>query len=117
MLYTVYNNLTLIKFSKYYRLNILSTRSHVLTIYPLPSSININQYSFFVNSVILWNLIPYDVLSAPLTFLSTNLNHFCFDCNCVFTVVNFVVFVFVCCYVCILCMGEHLVQVFFLCNP
>ena len=28
-------------------------------------------------------------------FLSINLDLFCFDCNCVFVVVNFVVFVFV----------------------
>ena len=78
MLYTIYNNLTPIKFSEYYRLNVLSTRSHALTIYPLPSSINSYRYSFFVNSVFLWNLIPYDVLSAPWTFFKHKLRSFLF---------------------------------------
>ena len=68
MLYTILNNLTPIKFSEYYQLNELSTRSHPLTIYPLSSSINGYRYSFFVNSVFLWNSVPYDVLSAPWTF-------------------------------------------------
>ena len=78
MLYTIYNNLTPIKFSEYYRLNVLSTRSHALTIYPLPSSINSYRYSFFVNSVFLWNRIPYDVLSAPWTFFKHKLRSFLF---------------------------------------
>jgi len=46
MLYAILNNLTPIKFSEYYRLNKLSTRSHPMTIYLLPSSINSYCYSF-----------------------------------------------------------------------
>ena len=78
MLYTILNNLTPIKFSDYYQLNELSTRSHPLTIYPLPSSINGYRYSFFVNSVFYWNSVPYDVLSAPWTFFKHKLKQFLF---------------------------------------
>ena len=56
-LYAIFNNL---KFSDYYRLNELSTRSHPLTIDPIPSSINSFRYSFFVNSIFPWNSISYD---------------------------------------------------------
>ena len=45
-----------------HQLNELLTRSHPLTIYPLPSSINGYRY-FFVNSVFLWNSVSYDVLT------------------------------------------------------
>ena len=66
MLYAIFNNPTPIKFSDYYQINELSTCSHPLTIYPIPSSINNYHYSFFVNSIFLWNSISYyDVLSAP----------------------------------------------------
>ena len=69
LLYAILNNFTPVKFSDYFQLNDFSTRSHPLTILPLPSSINAFRYSFFVNSVFFWNSIPFDVLSAPL-------NHF-----------------------------------------
>ena len=78
MLYAILNNLTPIIFSEYYQLNKLLTRSHPLTIYLLPSSINGYRYSLFVNLVFLWNSVPYDVLSAPWSFLKHN---FYFDCN------------------------------------
>jgi len=65
-------------FSEYYHLNKLSTHSHSLTIYPLPSSINVYRYSFFVNSIFLWNSIPFDVLSAPRTLFKYKLKQFLF---------------------------------------
>ena len=40
-----------------------STRSHQMTIQPAPSSINAFRYSFFSNSIILWNRIPLHILS------------------------------------------------------
>ena len=40
-----------------------STRSHQLTLQPISSSINAFRYSFFVNSIFLWNRIPLDILS------------------------------------------------------
>ena len=66
LLYTIFNNLTLIKFSDYFQLNELTTHSHPLTIYPISSSINgyTYRYSFFVNTIFLWNSITCDVLSA-----------------------------------------------------
>ena len=39
-----------------------STRSHQLTIQPASSSINAFRYSFFINSIFLWNRIPFDIL-------------------------------------------------------
>ena len=73
ILYAILSNLTPITFSEYYQLNELSTRSHPLTIYPLPSSINGYRYSFFVNSVFLWNSVLHDVLSAPWSFFKYKL--------------------------------------------
>ena len=78
VVYTILNNLTPIKFSEYYQLNELSTRSHPLMIYPLPSSINGYRYSFFVNLVFFWNSVSYDVLSAPWTFFKYKLKQFLF---------------------------------------
>ena len=39
-----------------------STRSHQLIIQPASSSINAFRYYFFVNSIFLWNHIPFDIL-------------------------------------------------------
>ena len=69
MLYAILNKLTPIKFSDYFQINDLLTRSHPLTIRCLPSSINAFCHSFFVNSIFIWNLIPFDVLA-------TSVNHF-----------------------------------------
>ena len=82
LLYTIFNNFTPIKFSDYFQLNELTTRSHLLTIYPISSSINSYRYSFFVNTIFLWNSITC-VLSAPWPFLNINLYNFCFDYNIV----------------------------------
>ena len=62
LLYSILNNFTLINFSDYFQLNDSPTRSHPLTILPLLSYINAFRYSFFVNSVFLWNSIPFDML-------------------------------------------------------
>ena len=78
LLYTIFHNLTPIKFSDYFQLNELKTRSHHLTIYPISSSINSYRYSFFVNTIFLWNSINYDVLSAPWPFFKRKLVQFLF---------------------------------------
>ena len=57
MLYTILNNLTPIE---YYQLNKLSTRSHPLTIYLLPSSINGYPYQ-----------VPFCEFSISLELSST----------------------------------------------
>jgi len=81
MIYAILNNFTPINFYEYYRLNKLSTRSHSLTIYPIPSSINAYRYSFFVNSIFFWNSISFDILSAPRTLFKYKLKQFLFDYN------------------------------------
>ena len=78
LLYAILYNFTLINFSDYFQLNDSPTHSHPLTILPLLSSINAFCYSFFVNSVFLWNSITFDVLSASLDCFKHN---FCFDSN------------------------------------
>ena len=62
-LYAILNILTYS--SDYFQLNDLPARSHPLTIYPLPSSINAFRFSYIVNSVFIWNSVSFDVLSAP----------------------------------------------------
>jgi len=39
------------------------TRQHSLSIFPLQSTINSLQYSFFVNIPFIWNRIPFNLLS------------------------------------------------------
>ena len=78
MLYAILKNFTPIKFSDYFQLNDFSTRSHSLTILPLPSSINTFRYSFFVNTVFFWNSIPFDVLSTPMNHFKRKLKQFLF---------------------------------------
>ena len=43
--------------------NQLPTKSHLLSLIPLTSSINCYRFSFFVNTIFLWNHIPYSILS------------------------------------------------------
>ena len=47
----------------YFKLNSSATQSHALCIQPITSTINSYHYSFFVNSVFLWNCVPFIVLS------------------------------------------------------
>ena len=110
MLYTILNNLTPIKFSDYYQLNELSTRSHPLTIYPLPSSINGYRYSFLWTQY--FSGTQFHMMCCQLLgpFLNINLNNFYFDCNW-FCVCVFVSSYFVCfcilplhVYVCVVCV-------------
>ena len=45
--------------------SISSTRSHHLSINPPQSTINSRHYSFFVNTVFLWNSVPLTILNDP----------------------------------------------------
>ena len=79
ILYTILNKLTPIKFSDYFQINDLSTCSHPLTVHCLPSSINDFRHSFFVNSIFMWNSIPFDVLTTSVNHFKLKLNYvFCF---------------------------------------
>ena len=78
LLYAILNNFTPINSSDYFQLNNSLTRSHPLTILPLLSSINAFRYLFFVNSIFLWNSIPFDVLSTPLDRFKYKLKQFLF---------------------------------------
>jgi len=78
MLYTILHELAPIRFADFFQLNDLSTRSHPLTIRCLPSSINAFRHSFFVNSIFIWNLIPFDVLATPVKYFRLRLKRFLF---------------------------------------
>ena len=51
-------------FHDYFTFKTTSTRSHQLTVQPIQSSINAFRFSFFVNSIFLWNSIPYNILNT-----------------------------------------------------
>ena len=50
-------------FSDYFTFSTAPTRSHSLSLLCKQSSINSYRYSFFVNSIFLWNSIPFSILS------------------------------------------------------
>ena len=78
-LYCILHKTTAIDFSRYFHFNTLATRSHSLTLNLLSSTINAFRYSFFVASPLLWNLIPFDVLSQPAaSTFKHKLKHFLF---------------------------------------
>ena len=62
-LYDILNSRTSINFYNYYHCNTSYTRSHKLSVVPLPSSVNSHRYSFFVNTAFLWNTVSFDILS------------------------------------------------------
>ena len=63
--YKIINNLDCICFDNYYSFNpSISTRSHSLSLFCIPSSINAFRFSFFVNSPFVWNSLPLDIVSA-----------------------------------------------------
>ena len=64
-IYCILHKTTAIDFSSYFRFNTLPTRSHSLTLNLLSSTINAFRHSFFVASPLLWNSIPFDILSQP----------------------------------------------------
>ena len=62
----IYHHRTSIKFNCHCKFNsVLSTRSHHLSISPPQSTINSRRYSFFVNTVFLWNSVPLHILNDP----------------------------------------------------
>ena len=67
ILYGRYNSLN---FSDYCSFNSSCTRAHSLSLIPPQSTINSYRYSFFVNTVFLWNTVPASVLTInpPLKF-------------------------------------------------
>ena len=60
---------TSLSFDDYFKLNSSSTRSHELSIQPVISTINSFRYSFFVNSVFLWNSVPFSILSTVSKYI------------------------------------------------
>ena len=61
---------TSLLFDDYFKLNSsMNTRSHELTIQPVISTINSFRYSFFVNSVFLWNSVPISILSIVSKYI------------------------------------------------
>ena len=65
-LHNIYHQRTSIKFNCHCKFNsISSTRSHHLSIIPPQSTINSRRYSFFVNTVFLWNSVPLTILNDP----------------------------------------------------
>ena len=80
-LYSILHKTTAIDFSKYFRFNTLATRSHSLTLNLMSSTINAFRHSFFVATPLLWNSIPFNILSQPAAAIfKYKLKHFLF-CN------------------------------------
>ena len=61
--HSILHNRNSLLFDDYFWFNSSSTRSHVLSIQPIVSTINSFRYSFFVNVVFLWNHVPFNILS------------------------------------------------------
>ena len=70
-LYDIFNKRTSLNFSDYYHHNTSATRAHNLTIVPLQSTINSYRFSYFVNTVFLWNNVSIDILNIK----SVNSHH------------------------------------------
>ena len=77
-----------LKFSDYCNFNTSCTRAHSITLVPPQSTINSYRFSFFVNTVFLWNTVSYAILSlsAPKFrraqfFVTYNLIYFVIYCN------------------------------------
>ena len=68
-LHSILHKMNSFSFHEYFIFNSAPTRSHHLTIRPVHSSINAYRYSFFVNSVFLWNRTPFDILSTTCKYL------------------------------------------------
>ena len=86
-LYCILHNATAIDFSQYFQFNTLATRSHSLTLNLLSSTINAFRHSFFVTSPLLWNSIPFEILSqstAPIFKFKLKRFLFCTNCDCKF---------------------------------
>ena len=70
-LHDIYHQCTSINFNRHFKFNtVLSTRSHHLSLCPPQSTINSRHYSFFINTVFLWNSIPLYIFndSNPKSF-------------------------------------------------
>ena len=80
-LHNIYHQRTSIKFNCHCKFNsISSTRSH-LSINPPQSTINSRRYSFFVNTVFLWNSVPLTILNDPnpKSFRHSLYHYVCFN--------------------------------------
>ena len=51
-------------FSDYFEFNTFSTKSHSKTLVCKQSVVNAYRYSFFVNSIFIWNRLPFSVVSV-----------------------------------------------------
>ena len=59
----VHGRYNLLNFSDYCSFNLSCTRAHSLSLIPPQSTINSYRYSFFVNTILLWNTVPAAVLT------------------------------------------------------
>ena len=62
-LHSILHKMNSFSFHDYFIFNSASTKSHDLMIRPIHSSINAFHFSFFVNSIFLWNRTPFNILS------------------------------------------------------
>ena len=63
--YDILHQRIALKFSDYFSFTSSCTRSHSLSIHCKSSSVNSYRYSFFVNSIFLWNQIQESILHSP----------------------------------------------------
>ena len=52
-----------IEFGRYFTVSSTCTRSHSLSLFCKQASVNSFRYSFFINSIFIWNCVPYSILS------------------------------------------------------
>ena len=65
MIHDILHGHVALNFHNFFSFASTCTRTHSLTIYCKQSSINSYRYSFFVNSIFLWNKIPERILCIP----------------------------------------------------
>ena len=63
-LFDLLHNRFAMSFSDYFQFNTSSTKSHPLTLVCKQSVVDAYRYSFFVNSIFIWNRLPYSIVSV-----------------------------------------------------
>ena len=65
MIHDILHGHIALSFNEFFSFSPTCTRTHSLTIYCKQSTINSYRYSFFVNSIFLWNKVPECILCLP----------------------------------------------------
>ena len=107
--YKIMNKMDCLQFSDFYSFNTLNTRSHSLSLVCKYASLNSYRFSFFVNSIFLWNLLPATIAySCSYSIFKYNLKTYFFNSFLVFSLLKclslfvlFLLFAFIYLFVCL----------------